>query len=114
MIIDYEAIGERIRNYRKRKGWPQEELADQADVSAPYLSRVECGHQRPSLKTIMALADALNVTVNDLLMDTPPMDAGALSREVELLFDGCNDYEKTFILLIASATKNTLRQMKHR
>lgn len=114
MNIDNVAIGGRIREHRNQRGWPQEELAFRAGVTAPYLSRVECGLQTPSLKTIMALADAMDITVNDLLMDRPPMDIGALSREIDLLFDGCSDYEKKFILLSASATKNILRQMKRK
>lgn len=114
MDIDYRAIGERIRKNRNQKGWTQEELAFNIGVTSPYLSRVENGSQKPSLTTIMALAEALHVTVNDLLMDSPPIDVGAMPREIELLFDGCSDYEKKFIILSASAIKNILRQMKRK
>lgn len=70
-------LGERIRRYRNDKGMTLTELADASHVSKGYLSTLENGHhgpepQRPSAKTLFAIANALGVTMADLLEDRNP------------------------------------------
>lgn len=60
-------IGERIRKYRKEKGWPQSQLAEEADLCTVYISSYETGRWLPSLLNIIAIADALNVTLDDIV-----------------------------------------------
>ena len=69
MKIDYIAIGLRIRKLRKQKFWTQEKLAEKADIAPDYLCRIELGKKHPSLKSVLLIANALNITVDDLLID---------------------------------------------
>src|SRR5512133_103563 len=63
-----EGLGQRLRRYREDRGWTQAVLAEQAGVSKPYLSELEGGAgRRPSGQILLKLADALGVTVADLL-----------------------------------------------
>jgi transcriptional regulator with XRE-family HTH domain len=63
-----EDLGQRLRRYREDRGWTQAVLAEQAGVSKPYLSELEGGAgRRPSGQILLKLADALGVTVADLL-----------------------------------------------
>lgn len=48
-------------NYRSRKGWSQQALAGEADLSLRYLAGVERGEENPSLVTLVAIATALSV-----------------------------------------------------
>lgn len=48
--IDYQLMGERIKNKRNEKGISQEKLAETMDVSVAYLSRVERGTAQITLK----------------------------------------------------------------
>lgn len=57
------------------KGMTQAYLAQKAEVSESYLSEVISGAKDPSLKTTIRIADALGVTLYDLL---PP---GSVSPE---------------------------------
>lgn len=60
-------IGERIRKYRKERGWTQSQLAEEADLFTSYISHYEAGIWLPSLLNIIAIADALNVSLDDLV-----------------------------------------------
>jgi len=53
--------GEQIRAFREERGYTLQELAKRAKLSLSYLSEIERGSKRPSLKTIDKLAAALNV-----------------------------------------------------
>jgi transcriptional regulator with XRE-family HTH domain len=60
------AIGREVRSFRTQLGLTIVELAKQAGLSAGMLSKVERGQTPPSLSTIEALAQALNVPVTSL------------------------------------------------
>ncbi|MBX9709371.1 MAG: helix-turn-helix domain-containing protein [Caulobacteraceae bacterium] len=60
--MDWKArVGRNILNYRSRKGWSQQALAGEADLSLRYLAGVERGEENPSLVTLVAIATALSV-----------------------------------------------------
>jgi len=62
MAINTEKLfRENLRKYRKAKGYTQAKLAVLADLSQDYMSEIERGKASPSLKKIIALADALRV-----------------------------------------------------
>jgi transcriptional regulator with XRE-family HTH domain len=42
-------IGKRIQELRKARGLSQEKIAEKADISSTYLSRIECGRENPTL-----------------------------------------------------------------
>ena len=56
-----ELIGLRIKDLRKRRGLSQEELAERAETSANYLSRMERGTENPTLDMLIKIAHALGV-----------------------------------------------------
>lgn len=70
----YRAIGSNIRMIRNAIGISQTELANRAGSEKSAISRYENGTQRPSLETLMRIADALDVDVVDFLKEkaTPP------------------------------------------
>jgi len=54
-------IGRRIKELRKSKGLSQEKLAEKAETSTNYLSRMERGTENPTLDMLIKLANALEV-----------------------------------------------------
>ena len=54
-------IGLRIKELRKNKRLSQEKLAEKAETSPKYLSRMERGTENPTLDMFIKLADALEV-----------------------------------------------------
>ena len=67
--MDYYAIGQRIRKYRKAKGLSQEQLAEMVDISTTHMSHIETGNTKLSLQVFADLAEALQVSVDSLLYD---------------------------------------------
>lgn len=67
MGIDYKALGQNIKFYRKQKNLTQERLAEELDLSVGFISQVERGITRMSLDTLIELCDLLGCSAGDLL-----------------------------------------------
>ncbi|MGD6815541.1 helix-turn-helix domain-containing protein [Metabacillus sp. 84] len=81
-----EAVGKRIREIRRQKGYSLSELAEQAGVSKSYLSYIERNVQKnPSLQFLTKISDTLDVEVNELLGDPEPK--GQLDEEWKALIE---------------------------
>jgi transcriptional regulator with XRE-family HTH domain len=69
-------IGQRVRKLREARGWTQQQLADRAGLTNDTISNYERGGRRgqkaPSLPTVKAIADALGVSMDDLLAEPEP------------------------------------------
>ncbi|HEB11904.1 MAG TPA: XRE family transcriptional regulator [Spirochaetales bacterium] len=65
-------LSENIKRLRKQKGLSQDKLAKLADITLTTLVKIESGaNDNPTIKTLKKIADALEVTVNDLLENQP-------------------------------------------
>jgi transcriptional regulator with XRE-family HTH domain len=60
-------FGECIAALRRERGLSQERLADAAGLHRNFVSLMERGEQQPTLSTIFALADALDVRPSNLV-----------------------------------------------
>jgi transcriptional regulator with XRE-family HTH domain len=60
-------LGAKIKRLRETKSWSQSDLTRAAGLTHGLVSRLEDGAGNPSLKTLAAIAKALNVTIADLV-----------------------------------------------
>ena len=65
--MDYIDLGRRIRKQRTQHGWTQEALAERVNVSTSFVGHVERGTRKASLETLVAMANALDVSLDYLL-----------------------------------------------
>jgi transcriptional regulator with XRE-family HTH domain len=70
--------GKRLRQLRERAGLTQVALSIKAGINTMACSRIERGVVQPSLPTLQALAEALGVTVDELLADPESEPAEAV------------------------------------
>ncbi|CZR99527.1 anaerobic benzoate catabolism transcriptional regulator [Clostridioides difficile] len=72
-------IGKRIRNHRRRLGYSQDVLANKTDLFPAYIGQIERGERRASLRSILKIANALelplevlfeNIIQNEKYVDT--------------------------------------------
>ena len=57
-----------IKRLRNKKGWSQERLAREADISYQTLIKIEQERiKNPKLQTLVKLAKALGVSLDDLI-----------------------------------------------
>jgi DNA-binding XRE family transcriptional regulator len=68
-----QSIGQKIRQIRLSKGYSIEALAEKASMKRPNLSRLENGKHQPSLETLEHLAEALEMTVAEILTNSKPI-----------------------------------------
>ena len=66
MSVNFKHIGRRIKELRVQKSMSQAELAEQIDMSVPYISLIENAAKKPSLSALILIADTLGVTVDFL------------------------------------------------
>lgn len=55
-----------VRAWREHRGLTQEALAAQANISKAYLCQIETGKRAGALKTLKAIAKALDLSLDDL------------------------------------------------
>jgi len=60
-------VGSKIREFRKKKGLSQEDLAELAKVNLRTIQRIETNVNDPSGKTLNLLCDALNISIEDIV-----------------------------------------------
>ena len=68
--MDYEALGQRIRQQRKLMKMTQEDLAAVSDVSTSYIGHIERGIKHCSLETLICICNSLHIAPNALLQDS--------------------------------------------
>ena len=57
----------RVRVWREYRGLTQQALADQSEISKPYLSQIESGKRTGTAAVLGRLAAALNLDIDDLI-----------------------------------------------
>lgn len=62
-------FGEVVRQLRQARGISQEALAAEAGLHRTYISLLERGLRNPSLTVIQQLADALRVSITELISE---------------------------------------------
>ena len=53
-----------IKVWREYRNMPQQELADQVEISVPYLSQLETNKRKGSLEVLAAIAKELNISLD--------------------------------------------------
>lgn len=99
-------IGERVAWYRRRRGVPQEVLAGRVGRTTDWLSKVENNRiDLDRLSVIRSLADALDVSVGDLIGEPTLLDWNQDSgtRTVPALRAALMDYRQLTPLLASPA-----------
>lgn len=76
---DYRSIGKRIQHARKKQKMTQEHLAEITELSPSHISHIESGKTKVSLPSLIAIANALHTTVDNLLHDNIEISRSAMN-----------------------------------
>ena len=85
----YEALGQRIAQFRKAQGLTQTQLAEMLGISQQTVAHYEVGRLRVAVAMLPALTRALEVSCEDLLNEQPARTIGkrgptsTLQRQIE-------------------------------
>ncbi len=64
--ILYQALGKRIKYLREQRKLTQEELAEKCLLSLDYIGKIEVNINRPGLRALIKISNALDVEIKDL------------------------------------------------
>ncbi len=108
--IDYDAIGLRVKFARLKAKMKQDALADKTGLSPAHISNIETGNTKLSLPAIIDIANALSVSVDELLCDNVMCSNHVYNKEAQELLADCSAYEIRVLLDILKETKDSLRK----
>jgi len=100
----WDAFGTYLRSQRQLAQLSLRQLAELTKVSNPYLSQIERGLHRPSIGIVKSLAEALNLSVSDLLAHAADIASGGepttSTRKAILSDPHLNDTQKSALLAV--------------
>ena len=96
--LDYVKLGLKIKEIRKENGLTQDALAELVGVNTSHISNTENAHTKVSLNVLLAIANALDTTVDGLLVNQYKNSSLALDNEILSAIQNCDDEKKQKIL----------------
>lgn len=105
-----KAIGKRIKQYRKEKGFSQDKLSECVGLSSHYISAIERGVNSPKLPVLVNIMNILEVSADEIFVDvcnkSSLIKTNTLSEKIEHL----QNKEKKRILGIIEYLINDAQQ----
>lgn len=92
-----EYLGPRLKDARVKKGMTIQRLADEVGVMGNYISQMESGDKMPSMDTFIRLANALDVTADDLLCDYLNAEKQVVNKKVNVDISSLDKSQQRFI-----------------
>ncbi len=88
-ILDYE-VGQKVKSWRLERGYTQKDLAEKIGVKYWVILQYEKGNRRISIERLYAIAEALSISITDLI----PVSKSCLEDEGEEILDLVREYKK--------------------
>ena len=63
----FKKLGQNLKRIREEKGMTQGDICRALDIDRGFISSIENGKRNPTLSTIKKIADAVGVSVDELL-----------------------------------------------
>lgn len=109
-MIDYAALGARIRQARKERDYTQEELAEMVNISLSHMSNIETGHTKVSLPILVSVARVLDVTMDYLLENEYSRRQPVTFHEMAHTLADCSPAELAYLLEAVKSLKAIRRR----
>ena len=114
-MLNLKEIGNRIKKYRKQKGFTQAQLAEIIDISTIHMSHLETGSVAMSLECMIKVCNALEVSPDDLLIGEFELNNNATIKQLaEITKNLSSDENKLlidFALLLEKNKPNRIQSL---
>ncbi|MBR2131784.1 MAG: helix-turn-helix transcriptional regulator [Oscillospiraceae bacterium] len=111
-MIDYKAVGSRIRAVRLSRKMTQEQLAEAVGVGVTHISHIETGNSIPSLQVLVGIINVLECSADELLCLEVDCARDFRNNWLCDLVADCNDFEVKLITDTVVSMKTSLRRLK--
>lgn len=108
--MDYSGLGKRIRTIRRNRKMTQQMLGEETDYSVQHISHVETGKTKLSVECLFDIANALHVSLDELVCGYVESASVVLDSELKELLEDCTPGEKQIILDTVKTLKKSLRK----
>ncbi len=98
--INYAGLGIKIKDIRQNRGLTQDSLAELVGCNTSHISNIENNHTKVSLNVLLAIANALDTSIDYLLSEQYGNPALALDNEILRALKNCDNQKKEKILRI--------------
>ena len=92
-MMDWIAIGSRIRTQREYLGYTREQFAELLDVTPKFCSDIELGVKGMSVPTLCKISRILRLKTDYILFGR---QEAAFSEPLALLLESCTDTERVY------------------
>lgn len=106
---NYQVIGKRVKQFREKKSYTQQKLADATNLSDTHISNIETAKTKVSLPALINIANALDTTVDDLIYTNYDCAAGMVQEEIEEYLGDCTKEQQEIIITTIKALKEALK-----
>ena len=101
LLNDKKIIGQKIKSYRKKRGYTQAELAEKITISEKHLSKIETGLHFPSISAFWNACEVLDIPLSDFGINIDTSTENELRedfiRKIYLLNDSELEYFSKFL-----------------
>lgn len=98
--INYAELGIKIKEIRQSRGLTQDSLAELVGCNTSHISNIENNYTKVSLNVLLAIANALDTSIDYLLFGQYENAALALDNEILRALACCDNQKKEKILRI--------------
>lgn len=104
-MLNLKEIGNRIKKYRKQKGFTQAQLAEIIDISTIHMSHLETGSVAMSLECMIKVCNALEVSPDDLLIGEFELNNNATIKQLAEITKNLSSGENKLLIDFALLLK---------
>lgn len=105
-MLDVNKLGKRIKQARRAKHITAEAFAEQVEISVSFLREIERGGKKPSIAKFVEIANALEVSADELLRDSVNVSQPLVLQGIAQELEGLPTEQITFIEKIVRAMKS--------
>lgn len=99
-VLDYKILGQRIKEARRFKGITQEQLAEQTELSANFIAKIESNNSTVSLITLVKIINVLDTSIDYLLLNDDSNTASETDMFISNMLKNFDEQDKSLLINI--------------
>ena len=102
----YKSLGKRIKEKRAQLGFSQTTLSELCNLAPAFIGIIERCEKRPSIETLVKIANALNVSADYLLGDSIKYDSTYYINKASEMLSDMDEKEIEYAVDMLSSFRN--------
>jgi len=112
-VVNYAALGEKIRRKRLSTGQTQDIVSEKVELSESFYGHIERGGRKLSVESLVKIADYLDLSLDFLLMESKSGDKDEkLMAELDNIFRDKAPAQVEYLLSIIKVLAENIEALK--